>query len=99
MMVAVLVLVTIGFEQGSEAIEEHVKESGSEIQNELLQKMFKELTVLGFVAFCATMLLQSEILPLSHDRRGQSGRLGGATAGHHQLTRLHSKARDCSQHS
>ena len=57
---------TIGFEKGSEFLEEAVGEEG--IRHELLQKMFKELTILGFVAFSATMLIQAETLPLTHDQ-------------------------------
>ena len=64
MMLVVLVIVTISFEKGSEALEEAVGEKG--IKHELLQKMFKELTILGFVAFSATMLIQAEWLPMSH---------------------------------
>ena len=60
----VLVIVTIGFEKGSEILEHAVGEHN--IQRELLDKMFKELTILGFVAFSATMLIQAEVLPLTH---------------------------------
>ena len=63
-MLVVLVIVTIGFEKGSEALEEAVGEHC--IERELLDKMFKELTILGFVAFSATMLIQAEMLPLTH---------------------------------
>ena len=64
LMLVVLVIVTISFEKGSEALEEAVGEEG--IKRELLEKMFKELTILGFVAFSATMLIQAEWLPLTH---------------------------------
>ena len=64
MMLIVLVIVTISFEKGSQALEEAVGEHG--IKRELLEKMFKELTILGFVAFSATMLIQAEMLPLTH---------------------------------
>ena len=63
-MLVVLVVVTIGFEKGSEALEHAVGHEG--INRELLDKMFKELTILGFVAFSATMLIQAEMLPLTH---------------------------------
>ena len=48
------------FEQGSEHLEEwaHHASHGAHIKKELLEKMFKELTILGFVAFSATILLQ-----------------------------------------
>ena len=48
------------FEQGSEHLEEWADHAshGAHIKKELLQKMEKELMILGFVAFSATMLLQ-----------------------------------------
>jgi hypothetical protein len=48
------------FEQGSEHLEEwaHHASHGAHIKKELLEKMFKELSILGFVAFSATILLQ-----------------------------------------
>ena len=63
-MLVLLVIVTIGFEKASEALE-HAAGHGN-IKRELLDKMFKELTILGFVAFSATMLIQAEMLPLTH---------------------------------
>ena len=48
------------FEQGSEHLEERVHHAshGAHIKKELLDKMRAELTILGFVAFSATILLQ-----------------------------------------
>ena len=48
------------FEQGSEHLEEwaHHASHGAHIKKELLEKMRAELTILGFVAFSATILLQ-----------------------------------------
>ena len=37
----------------------HHASQGAHIKKELLEKMFKELTILGFVAFSATVLLQA----------------------------------------
>ena len=44
------------------------KEKLREGKRELLDKMQKELTILGFVAFSATMLIQAEMLPLTHEQ-------------------------------
>ena len=66
MYVLLLILVTIAFEKGSEMLEEKAHHEGG-IREVALQKIFKELTILGFVAFSATVLLQSEVLPLTED--------------------------------
>ena len=74
MTIFVLVVVTISFEKGSEHLEEAVHHAikkhlpGAHIKKELLEKMFKELTILGFVAFSATVLLQAELLTLNHEQ-------------------------------
>ena len=39
----------------------HHASQGAHIKKELLEKMFKELTILGFVAFSATVLLQATL--------------------------------------
>lgn len=46
----------------------HHASQGAHIKKELLEKMFKELTILGFVAFSATVLLQATLHTLNlHD--------------------------------
>jgi len=52
------------------------------------------LECLVFLASLRRSLFSSE-----EERHGQSGRLGGAIAGHQGLVRLHLKASDCPPHS
>ena len=55
-LLILLILITIGYEQMIEFLESHVFSEG--IANRLLQKMARELAILGFVSFTATVLMQ-----------------------------------------
>ena len=60
-MIVFLVVVTIAYEQGVDALGENVFNEG--IGAMLLSKMIRELAILGFVSFTATVLLQFVELP------------------------------------
>ena len=56
MLLIGLIVVTIGYEQAVDLLQEHVFSSG--IGKLLLGKMVRELAILGFVSFTATVLMQ-----------------------------------------
>ena len=55
-LLMLLILVTVFYEQGMEWLEASVFSEG--IANLLLQKMSRELAILGFVSFTATVIMQ-----------------------------------------